>query len=72
MTSIKISYKGAVAIIDAIEFRISSYVHQLTLPELSEDESSDISNDVAFLTCLHQDFKRELASMIDAATKGTL
>jgi hypothetical protein len=59
-----ITYKGLIAIIDAIEFRIASYEHQLISPELTDDEAGDISNDKAFLKSLLKEFKQELEFLI--------
>ncbi len=57
---INLSPKALRFTVDALEYRISAYEQELDNAELSEDQVSDLSNDLMFLEALLQDFKATL------------
>lgn len=57
---VNLSPKALRFTVDALEYRISAYEQELDNAELSEDQVSDLSNDLMFLEALLQDFKATL------------
>jgi hypothetical protein len=56
-----LSPKAMRSIAEALEFRIAAYQSQLDSEELSEDEVSNVTNDLMFLESLLQDLRKALA-----------
>lgn len=56
----ELSPKAIRFIIEALEYRIHAYEKRLKMPELEEDEASDITNDMMFLESLCQEFSKTL------------
>ncbi len=55
----KLSDKAIRFVIEAIEYRIEWYEHKLKQENLSEDERSDLTNDLFYLKAILSDLKRE-------------
>ncbi|MBE9054325.1 hypothetical protein IQ243_28840 [Nostocales cyanobacterium LEGE 11386] len=53
-----LSPKAVRFLIEALEFRIAAYQVQLDEQDLSEDEASEITNDMMFLESLLQELKK--------------
>ena len=56
-----LSPKAMRSIVEALEFRMAAYQIQLDSEELSEDEVSDLTNDLMYLESLLQDLQKVLA-----------
>ena len=59
-----LSPKAMRSIVEALEFRIAAYQHQLNPEVLSEDEISDLTNDSMYLESLLQEFQKALTMPI--------
>jgi hypothetical protein len=57
---VNLSPKAMRFTVEALEYRILSYEQQLEVPDLDEDQASDLTNDLMFLEALLQDFKKAL------------
>ena len=55
-----LSPKAIRFLVEALEFRIAAYQNQIEKQELSEDETSDVTNDLMFLESLLQELKTAL------------
>ncbi|NDJ19756.1 hypothetical protein GS601_21110 [Myxacorys almedinensis A] len=55
-----LSPKAMRSMVEALEFRIAAYQSQLDEAELSEDEVSDVTNDMMFLESLRQELQKAL------------
>ncbi|WP_242038906.1 hypothetical protein [Anabaena lutea] len=53
-----LSPKAVRFLVEALEFRIAAYQIQLDEQDLSEDEASEITNDMMFLESLLQELKK--------------
>ncbi|WP_414526617.1 hypothetical protein [Nodularia chucula] len=53
-----LSPKAVRFLVEALEFRIAAYQVQLDKQDLSEDEASEITNDMMFLESLLQELKK--------------
>lgn len=60
MTMMNLSPKAMRYLIEALEFRIAAYQTQLQEQDLSEEEDSDLTNDMMFLESLLQDLREAL------------
>ncbi|WP_035052660.1 hypothetical protein [Andreprevotia chitinilytica] len=60
MKQVSLSYKELFAIVEAIQFKLSSCNEELK-GQMDEDARSDLVNDSAFLGCLLTGLKEELA-----------
>ncbi len=56
--------KAMRSIVEALEFRIAAYQNQLDNEVLSEDETSDLTNDLMFLESLLQQLQLALETPI--------
>jgi hypothetical protein len=59
--NIQMSPKELRFVIEAMEFRITSYEARLGEPLIGDDEASDIGNDVRFLKVVLQEMKKHLS-----------
>ncbi|GBO54762.1 hypothetical protein APA_2813 [Pseudanabaena sp. lw0831] len=50
--------------VEALEFRIAAYQNQLDTEAISDDEISDLTNDLLFLESLLQEFQQTLDTPI--------
>lgn len=55
-----LSPKAIRFLVEALEFRIAAYQSQLEVGALSEDEVSDVTNDMMFLESLRQELQKAL------------
>ncbi len=53
-----LSPKAVQFLVEALEFRIAAYQVQLGEQNLSEDEASELTNDMMFLEALLQELKK--------------
>ncbi len=53
-----LSPKAVRFLVEALEFRIAAYQVQLDEQDLSEDEASEVTNDMMFLESLLQELKK--------------
>jgi hypothetical protein len=58
MTMMNLSPKAVRFLVEALEFRIAAYQVQLDEQDLSEDEASEVTNDMMFLESLLQELKK--------------
>ncbi|MBD2303423.1 hypothetical protein H6G80_07505 [Nostoc sp. FACHB-87] len=56
------SPKATRFIVEAIEYRIDAYQKQLEADNLSDDEISDITNDMMFLESLLQELRKTIST----------
>jgi hypothetical protein len=56
-----LSPKAMRSIVESLEFRIAAYQNRLDTDVMSEDEASDLTNDLMFLESLLQEFQQALA-----------
>jgi hypothetical protein len=55
-----LNFKALGFIVEAIEYRIDWHDHELRRDDLSEDERSDLTNDMYYLRALLADFRERL------------
>jgi hypothetical protein len=58
----KLSAKAICFIIEAIEYRIEWYEYRLKQDDLTEDETSDLMNDLNYFRAILEDLKAEALS----------
>ncbi|WP_236579599.1 hypothetical protein [Pseudanabaena sp. lw0831] len=61
---INLSPKTIRFMVEALEFRIAAYQNQLDTEAISDDEISDLTNDLLFLESLLQEFQQTLDTPI--------
>jgi hypothetical protein len=57
MAMMNLSPKAVRFLVEALEFRILAYQTQLDTPDLSEDDESELTNDMMFLKSLLQELQ---------------
>ncbi len=57
MTMVNLSPKAVRFLVEALEFQMAAYQAQLDMPELNEDDASELTNDMMFLESLVQELK---------------
>jgi hypothetical protein len=60
MTTINLSPKAIRFLVETLEYRINAYQSQLDEPELSEEDASELTNDMMVLESLLDDLKKTL------------
>jgi hypothetical protein len=55
-----LSPKAIRFMVEALEFRIAAYQHQLDTETIADDEVSDVTNDLLFLESLLTDLRKTL------------
>ena len=61
---INLSPKATRFVVEALKFRIDAYREQLDNQQMSEDKTSDITNDLMFLESLLEELKSTLSASI--------
>ncbi|MEI6328230.1 MAG: hypothetical protein WCP16_03285 [Pseudanabaena sp. ELA645] len=57
---INLSPKAIRLVVEALEFRIAAYHNQLDTEAISDDDISDLTNDLMFLESLLQELRKTL------------
>ena len=57
---INLSPKAIRLVVEALEFRIAAYQNQLDTEAISDDDISDLTNDLMFLESLLQELRKTL------------
>jgi hypothetical protein len=55
-----LSPKALRFMVEALEYRVAAYEHQLETSDIQEDEAADVTNDLMFLESLLQDLRKSL------------